>query len=338
MLTHLPADGGSFRPDLEGLRAVAVLLVLGYHAGVAWMPGGYIGVDVFFVLSGFFITGLLAREIAQSGRISFGRFYARRTRRLLPGATLVIVATVLASSIAFPPLRQQQIAWDAVSAALNVVNFRFSVVATDYLSLGQDPSPFLHFWSLAVEEQFYALWPAIVAISAGVLLVTKRSSSRKTVVWVFGAIAVCSLAASVWLTKVNQPWAFFMLPTRAWQLACAGMIALFPEALERIGGRLKDLLVVAGLVLIGLAAVILNDSTEFPGWVAVLPVLGAGLVIAGSRRSLEGVAALLGSRPMRALGRWSYSIYLWHWPVLILPAVWAGHELEAPVRAALALA
>ena len=201
------ADG--FRPDLEGLRAVAVVLVLLYHGSVPGVAGGYVGVDVFFVLSGFLITGLLLREAARTGTISLTSFYARRARRLLPASALVLLVTVIASAILMPPLRVPDVAGDATAAALYVSNIHFALQATDYLQAELAPSPILHFWSLSVEEQFYVFWPALV------LLVVRLSRGRRDLgrpmAMLAGTVIAISFGVSLWLTEVNAPWAFFSL-------------------------------------------------------------------------------------------------------------------------------
>ncbi len=168
------SEKSGFRADLEGLRGVAVLLVLLYHARAPLVRGGYIGVDVFFVLSGFLITGIIVRELMGTGRLSLSGFYARRARRLLPAAALVLVVTMIASVIVLPPLRVPAVAGDTISAALYVSNIRFAVQATDYLGSELAPSPVLHFWSLSVEEQFYIFWPTLLAVVAGATFLRGR--------------------------------------------------------------------------------------------------------------------------------------------------------------------
>src|SRR5262245_4370452 len=196
-------DGG-FRPELEGLRAVAIGLVLAYHAGLPPFRGGYVGVDVFFVLSGFLITGLIVRELRATGRIDLRRFYARRARRLLPASLVAIVGTVLLSVLLLPPLRIPDIAGDAAASALYVSNIRFAVQATDYLASDLPPSPLLNFWSLGVEEQFYLFWPAILLLVAGA---SARSPALvRRLGLAFAVIVVTSFALSLVLTTVEQPW------------------------------------------------------------------------------------------------------------------------------------
>jgi len=326
-----------YRPDLEGLRAVAVLLVVFYHAGISFLPGGYVGVDVFYVLSGFFITGLLVKEAEASGKISFKEFYARRGRRLIPAATLVIVVTAVVSWFAYAPLRLTSFGWDAVTSSLNVANFRYAFQATDYLTQGNDASPFLHFWSLSVEEQFYWVWPLLIMLAAGVWG-RKRQIQPGRLLAVLLVVTVVSFIACVWLTQTNQPWAFFMLPTRAWELAIGGIVAIVIAKASSIPAGVRDVLGFAGIAAIAFSALRYTETTPFPGYAAALPVLGTAAVILAVRHPLAGVSAALAVRPMQAIGRWSYSIYLWHWPMLIIPAAILGAELSLGMRLGLAVA
>src|SRR5262245_25846270 len=208
-----------FRPDLEGLRAVAVLLVLLFHDGIPMVGGGYVGVDVFFVLSGFLITGLIVRELRSSGTISLRSFYARRARRLLPAALAAIAATMIASAIFLPPLRLPDIAGDAAASALYVSNIRFAAQATDYLQAQAAPSPLLHSWSLGVEEPFYLFWPALLLLAARV-----RWATVGRLAALIGVVSAVSLALSIVVTPVSAPLAFYLLPTRAWQLGLGGLV------------------------------------------------------------------------------------------------------------------
>ena len=297
---------------------MAVVLVLLYHASVPGMTGGYVGVDVFFVLSGFLITGLLLREVGRTGTISLTSFYARRARRLLPASALVLVATVIASAMFMPPLRVPDVATDAASAALYVSNIHFALQATDYLQAELAPSPILHFWSLSVEEQFYLFWPAIV------LLVVRLSRGRdlvRPVALVAGGIVLASFAIGVWLTMENAPWAFFSLLTRAWELGVGAFLAIGATWLARIPERSAAVTAWIGLVMIGLAGVLHDTTTPYPGTAALLPVVGSALVIAGGfRQSAIAPGRWLSMAVPRFLGRISYSLYLWHWPLLVIPA------------------
>ena len=330
-----PADeaGSRFRPDLEGLRAVAVVLVLLYHAQIPGFGGGYVGVDVFFVLSGFLISGLIARELRATGTVALVAFYARRARRLLPAAALTIVVTVLLSAIFLPPLRVPDVAADGAAAALYSSNLRFAFEATDYLRANLDPSPLLHFWSLGVEEQFYLCWPALLLLVAG----RGRWSMRRMAV-LFAGVATGSFALSLVLTDIAEPWAFFSLPTRAWELAIGGLLALLAMNRFVVPARWAMASAVVGVGAIVLAGVAFETATPFPGVAALLPTLGAAAVIAaGLGRTPTGLSRLLATAPMRYVGRISYSLYLWHWPILVLPAAALETPLVLPVRVGLAL-
>lgn len=323
-----PTDGRApFRPDIEGLRAVAVLLVLAYHARIPGFPGGYIGVDVFYVVSGFLITGLIVRELRATGRVDLLTFYARRARRLLPAALVVIALTVIASAIVLPPLRVPDVAADGAAAALYVSNIRFAAQATDYLQAELDPSPLLHFWSLGVEEQFYLFWPALLLLVAG------RGTNIRRIGLVVGIVALLSFALGVIWTDSDAPLAFFLLPARAWELAVGAALAIGVARLSRIPISLTPVVVGAGLALIVIGAVIFDTDTPFPGTAALLPVIGTALVIAGGiPQPLNPMSRLVSVRPMRWIGGISYSLYLWHWPLLVLPAAAVGSELSLPAR------
>jgi peptidoglycan/LPS O-acetylase OafA/YrhL len=314
-----------FRPDLEGLRGLAVVLVVLFHAGVPYLDGGYVGVDVFYVLSGFFITGLLIKELEHSGRVSLPQFYARRGRRLLPAATLVLVVTAVASYLLLPPLRLAELGWDTITATWNVANFRFAEQASDYFAFGQAQSPLLHYWSLAVEEQFYLVWPLLIWGAARLA----RGRLRVTVAVVLAVVVLASFAWSVWLTPVNQAAAFYLLPTRAWELAAGGLVALVAVKIFPVLAR-SGWAALAGWAAVGAlgwAVVTYEAGMLFPGSAAAAPVLATVvLILVGGARFGPGM--LLRAGPARALGRWSYSLYLWHWPFLLLPATWLGRPLS----------
>ncbi|MEP7347065.1 MAG: acyltransferase family protein, partial [Gemmatimonadaceae bacterium] len=320
------------RPDVEGLRAVAVLLVVAFHVGIAGVSGGFIGVDVFFVLSGYLITQLLMREYEKSGKIDFVKFYARRSRRLLPAAALMLVATIVASYFLFSPLEQHKFAGTAASTGAYLSNVWFARNATDYLAAGGDTNPLLHTWSLAVEEQFYIFWPTII------LLVLRFARGRKAAIVVaMTVIAVLSMAVSLRVTRTAAPWAFFGSPTRAWEFAAgalASLVVLQPNALSR---RVASVFCVGGLVAIFAASFVFTRATTFPGTAALLPVLGTAVVLVGAPAYPSHVVLRpLSTAPMQWLGKLSYSWYLWHWPVLVLGAIYAGRTPSISARIALA--
>ena len=318
-----------FRPEVEGLRAVAVVLVLLYHAELGAMSGGYIGVDVFFVLSGFLITSLLMRELATTGTVSLMGFWARRARRLLPASGLVVVATLVAGRLMLDGLSQGDLARDALAACAFVANVRFFNVGTDYLAEGQATSPLLHFWSLAVEEQYYLLWPGLM-----LLLVRYGRLARRSLIAVLGLMWVASLALCVQSTADEPMWAFFMLPARAWELLSGALIAVLGGTLWKGAERLKAALGYAGLGAIVVTALAYDEATKFPGFAAVVPVVATVAVI--NAGSATGPALLLSARPLQWVGARSYAIYLWHFPVLLLAEAKYG-PLSALTRGALLL-
>lgn len=312
-----------FRPDIEGLRAVAVVLVVLFHAGVPVITGGFVGVDVFFVISGYLITGHLLGEIGQHGRVRFPAFYARRARRLLPLATTVLVVTVVAYQLATSSLESSGVAVDALWTALFAVNIQLALEGVDYQA-NQDPSPFNHYWSLAVEEQFYLLWPLLLTV---VFLLVRRLARSATARTVATAVVVAVVVAGLFAySAVEVPAApsesYFLLSTRAWELGVGALIAATAPWLARVSWLQNGITALLGLVAIGAAAVLYSESTLFPGTAALLPVLGSAAVIAGGLTGDHFVQrGLLGLRPVQALGRWSYGWYLWHWGPLVLCAV-----------------
>ena len=327
-----------FRPDIEGLRAVAVLAVVLFHAGVPGIGGGFVGVDVFFVISGFLITGMLWREASTTGTIRLGRFYGARARRLLPASATVGIIIVILSAVLLPPLMARTVINDGIACALYVGNYWFALHGTDYFAASAPASPFQHYWSLGVEEQFYLVWPAIIIGTAWLIRRARRragapaTSSEKPYLLVLALVAAVSFAVSLVATYVAPSMAFFSLPTRAWQLAVGGLVALTATQWRRLPARPAAIAGWAGLALILLACTRLSGTTPYPGTAALLPVLGAALVIgAGCAIPVQGCGRVLALRPMRAIGRVSYSLYLWHWPVLAVALLLVAPELGHPV-------
>ncbi|HKV22809.1 MAG TPA: acyltransferase family protein [Mycobacterium sp.] len=321
-----------FRPDIEGLRAVAVVAVVLFHAGIPGVSGGFIGVDVFFVVSGFLITGLLWREASGTGTVRLARFYGARARRLLPAAVTVLVATCAASTMLLPPLQARSVLVDGIASAMYVGNYRFAIQGTDYLAADAPPSPLQHYWSLGVEEQFYLLWPAVIIGTAWALArVARRYGSAGSLsvapyVVVLGVLTALSFTVSLAWTADSPSWAFFSLPTRAWELAVGGLVALTAGAWRHLPGPSAALVGWGGLALIVVTCTQIGEGTPYPGTTALLPVLGTALIIgAGCATPELGVGRFLSRPTMRRIGRLSYSWYLWHWPVLLLgPALLGG--------------
>lgn len=308
----------AFRPDIEGMRAVAVLLVLLYHGGLSWVPGGFIGVDVFFVVSGFLITGLLMRELESQGRIRLARFYARRAKRLLPATGVVLVVTAVLTWFTAPAVHLRTFGLDIVAAAAYVVNWTLAARSVDYLAEDVAPSPVQHFWSLAVEEQFYLIWP-LALILVG-LWIRRRSSARPRLVMLVGllAIVIPSFLWSVLGTQANPQAAFFITPTRLWELGLGALVAVGAHRFSRLPAGLARFLGWGGLAAVLAGGVLITATTPWPGYAALLPTLGtAAMVAAGCTLPAGGVARLLSVRPAVWIGGMSYSLYLWHWPLLM---------------------
>ncbi|MGC4893811.1 acyltransferase family protein [Micromonospora sp. DT31] len=338
---HEPAPESTpsrFRADVAGLRAVAVGLVLLYHAGLPFVPGGFVGVDVFFVISGFLITGQLLGEIGRTGRISLTGFYARRAKRILPAATVVLAATAVAVRLFVPRGEWQAIGGDIAAAATYVVNWRFADRAVDYLAEDVAPSPVQHFWSLAVEEQFYLIWPLLIVLALLAARKLRRANVRP-VLW--AGLAVLAVPSFTWsiLETANSPErAFFVSTTRLWELGVGAAVALLATAAARMRRSVAVALGWLGLVAIVASALLVSAKTAWPGYAAALPTLGAAAVIAaGAAAGSRGPVLLLGTRPFRWVGDLSYSLYLWHWPMLVVAAAhWGDLSLTEGVVVALA--
>jgi peptidoglycan/LPS O-acetylase OafA/YrhL len=329
-----------YRGDIEGLRAVAIVAVVLYHAHLGIVPGGFTGVDDFYVISGFLITGQLWRQIETDGRVRFARFYGKRIQRLLPVSFVVLVVTAVASAHYLPPLQAHAALKDGQSAALYVSNYRFAAVQTNYLTATAAASPFQQYWSLSLEEQFYLVWPLLLA---GLALVWRSRSARRpsaaSAAAVLAVVAIGSFLLSLWLTHVSQPWAFFSLPTRAWELAAGGLVAFGTPLIRKLPDRIAGALGWSGLAAVVGAIVLLPSSVPYPGFAALAPVLGSAAVIAsGTARASRGPVLVLSRVGARVIGRVSYSWYLWHWPILILAPYAVGHPLSLAANLGLAVA
>ncbi|WP_266169836.1 acyltransferase family protein [Dyella subtropica] len=311
-----------FRGDIEGLRAVAILLVVAAHAGVPWLRGGFVGVDVFFVLSGFLITGLLVREIADSGRVDFVEFYLRRLRRLMPALIVMLLTVCVLASQMLVPGDQWEQAGAAAMASVWLSNIHFALARLDYFAPGAESSLFLHTWSLGVEEQFYLFWP--ILLLAAFLGGGGKLMRLKAVLLI---VFLISMAGCLSLTQSVPQWTFYMMPFRAWQFSVGALVWIFLQRQigeEIVGPRVSDSRVLYwggwfGLAAIVGAGLVFDPNTSYPDWKALLPAFGAaGILSAGPNFSALSVPRMLSWRPLQLLGRVSYSWYLWHWPVLLL--------------------
>lgn len=336
-----------FLPEIQALRAIAVMLVVVYHVWPTALSGGFIGVDVFFVISGYLITAHLMREYDAKGTISLSQFWARRIRRLLPAAFLVLAASVVLVFTVLPTVVREETVRQIAGASGYILNWMLGFDAVDYLAAGNEPTIVQHYWTLSVEEQFYITWPLLLVV-AGVL-VTRFRGSRPTASslagWSALLVLVISFAYSVYLTWFSPAFAFFATSTRAWEFAAGGLLAAvalrWPRAIERLREapwvRRTSIPTVAGITVIMVSSFVLNAESPFPGYLAALPVVGTLLVILGGRPSGLGLGSVLEWRPVQFVGDISYSTYLWHWPLLLAviaitgdrPTLWMGLALIA---------
>ena len=306
--------GRTLRLDIEGMRTIAVGVVLAFHAGLPWFEGGFVGVDVFFVLSGFLITGLLAREVAQTGRVRIGRFWARRVKRLLPASATVLLFSAVVTYVWLPITQRTAFGGDIVSAALYVVNWRLADRSVDYLAEDVGASPVQHYWSLSVEEQFYLIWPLL-------MLVVALVAARRWRLGAFGVLGVVTAVSFVWSvqqSRSNPGAAFFVSTTRIWELGIGALLALSATRVGRLSPHLRAAGGWIGMLMIAYATLAFDGSTTWPGAHVLVPTVGAALLIAsGITRTPYSPQRLLSTGPMVWIGGLSYSIYLWHWPMLI---------------------
>jgi peptidoglycan/LPS O-acetylase OafA/YrhL len=322
-----------FRPDIQGMRALAVGMVVIYHLWPSVLPGGFAGVDVFFVISGFLITGHLLREYQKTGRIGLVAFWGRRAKRLVPAAAVVLTVTWVASRFVLPATRLADTASQILASALYFQNWRLAWNAVDYLKADSAATPVQHFWSLSVEEQFYLGWPLLFLLAALIALTAapaaRGARGHRVMLFLAGAVVAVSLWYSVYYTHANPSGAYFVTTTRIWELGVGGLLALLPAGLSRSAGRF-GVLGWAGLGLVIASAFALSGTTAFPGYLALLPVGGAALLIlGGSALGRFGPSRLTSSGPMVFIGGISYSLYLWHWPIIVLWTAWRDHAVGA---------
>ncbi len=321
-----PRRHGSFRGDVDGIRAIAIVLVVAFHAHVGGFSGGFVGVDVFFVISGYLITRNLVAEAGTSSRVGLLAFWARRARRLIPALAVLVIATLIASTLILSPLELPRFAAQGAAAALYVSNIFFAVTTFGYFDLAAESSPFLHTWSLGVEEQFYLVWPVAVAI---VLAACRRNRERvrTALIVVFAIGVVVSLGLAVQLSTLERPFDFFTLPTRAWEFAIAGILATVTIPTRLLTRWVRLALYVVGACLLAYATIAFDQALPYPSFWATIPVAATLLlIIAGTGDPSVPVFKVLASRPMQWVGRVSYSWYLWHWPFIILAVAWLDDD------------
>lgn len=325
----------NFRPDIQGLRAVAVALVILVHASVPGFEGGYLGVDIFFVISGFVITDLLQRQTPRSVRHNLRHFYARRIRRIIPAATLTLVTTVVAAYALLGPNFEARLLVDVRWAALFGANFRFINTGSNYFVPGVAPSLVTHYWSLAVEEQFYLVYPVVV-------FSLTWFTTQKNRALVLGNFLVVAILVSGWwsyhLTPSNPVAAFYSPFTRFWELALGGLMALLPAAWARRNPTWNTVVAVLAAAALGCAVWRLNSSSVIPGILAWWPCGAAALLLWTGQSTVRGApASWLSWRPLRYVGDISYSLYLWHYPWLMLP-LQRVHPISSPMARVLEIA
>lgn len=304
-------------PQIQGLRALAAILIIIFHA--KFISGGFIGVDIFYVISGYLITGLLLREIYSTGKLDLQSFYQRRIKRLLPTSFFVLSITSVAGFLVLPTVTRNEFGRDLFAAASYISNYFFAWWQNDYQNLNATPSPFIHFWSLAVEEQFYLVWPIFIIF---------LSKYGKKIVFLGIAIATSlSLLLSIHQTQSSPIWAFYSLSTRAWELGIGALLLFLPAHLLK-----HRLLPWLGFIGILVATLKFDENTVFPGLHALLPVVATALLLATISIWPPLFSDLTNNRFSQWAGKISYPLYLWHWPLLVLPSSALGRGLSATER------
>ncbi|GAA2000654.1 acyltransferase family protein [Brevibacterium samyangense] len=317
-MNDAPPHPRRFRPEIQALRAVAVLTVVVYHINPEWLRGGFVGVDVFFVISGYLITAHMLAEVTRTGRLSLAGFWANRARRILPAATVTLAATALASPLFLPRTQWDLTAVQGIASAFYVQNVALASQSVDYLRQDAASTPFQHFWSLSIEEQFYLGWPLLVLLA----LLMFRRRFRTGVFTLFALVVLASFVYGTVRVDAGDPRAYYSTAVRVWELGIGGLLACvlgdpvrFPKA--------RTALAIVGFGAVLVSAVVYHDGTPFPGLSALLPTLGCLAVIAAGRTGLDRVLRL---RPLQFLGDRSYSLYLWHYPAVVFYVAVRGHH------------
>jgi peptidoglycan/LPS O-acetylase OafA/YrhL len=333
---HSGESSKKIRPEVQALRAVAVGLVVVYHFWPRALPGGYVGVDVFFGISGFLITSQLLHEVDKTGRVSLPGFWARRARRILPPALGVLLVCALATFVFVPMNYWSQFLSDMRASTEYGQNWHLAAAATNYFQSGQAPSPVQHYWSLSAEEQFYVVWPVLILLGVWVTRVRHLTVSRRAIALGMFALTIGSLAYGIYRTDNDPAAAYFITPTRAWEFGLGGLLALLPQWHGM--PALRAVISWIGIAAIMVAAFAFSDATPFPGVAAALPVLGTIAVIwAGAPKPRWSPTPIVKLRPIQFIGDISYGIYLWHWPLLILTPFALGAALHFDTRIAIVI-
>lgn len=337
------------RPEIQALRAVAVMTVVVFHFWPDTLPGGFVGVDVFFAISGFLITLHLLREVEATGRVSIPGFWARRARRILPAALVVLLFCAITTITLVPQIHWDQFFREIRASTAYVENWQLSADAVDYQAQDNAPSSVQHFWSLSAEEQFYIVWPILILLAVAAVSRRRRGRNRYRHRWrarrsraykrhtsiavVLGVATIASLVYSIVHTEANPLEAYFVTPTRAWEFGAGGLLALIALRPSAAHPGVRALVSWAGIAAIAVTVATYSDTTPFPGYAALLPILGAlAIMWAGAPRVRWAPTAALALPPVQFLGNVSYSIYLWHWPLLILAPFALDRDLDTPTE------
>ncbi|MDD2539603.1 MAG: acyltransferase family protein [Desulfuromonadaceae bacterium] len=299
-----------YRPEIDGLRAIAVLSVYIFHLNHKWLPGGFVGVDIFFVISGYLITSILYNA-CETSQFSLIRFYQRRIARIFPALLTVALFTIVGAMFVYTPQDLASAGANLVAATLSLANMKY-MLQGNYFTISPDAQPFLHYWSLSVEEQFYLFFPVFLLLSF--------RYARSHLKLILAVVGVGSLIACILVTQTKPIWAFYLLPTRAWELCSGCILAVIPfSTTNRHATLISRCVPAVGLFLIGYSLLLLHEGPNFPGWQAVIPVAGAVAIIMPRANSYHGIIDKWLSIPiMVKIGKMSYSLYLWHWPVFSL--------------------
>jgi peptidoglycan/LPS O-acetylase OafA/YrhL len=318
----------AFRKEIQGIRALGLFIVFLTHAEFSIVPGGFVGLDAFFVLSGFLITGLIVKEMEKTGRLSLTAFYGRRIRRLLPLAMFVLLAVVVGSALLFSPVRNETVAGDVLGASLYFVNWRFAAQSIDYFAVDPFDSPLQHFWSLSVEEQFYLVWPVLLLAAFTWWSRNREARSLRRALWtVMALLGIPSFVYSAFVIDANAYYSYFSTLTRVWEFAVGGALALALPAVLRLPRGLGAALAWAGIATLLVTAALYSPATPYPGTAALAPVLATvAIIVAGTATKLSAPIRALSSRPAQYVGDLSYAWYLWHWPMLVF-----AREIWGPI-------